>query len=752
MDRRDFLKNGTGVIALAASQKTTQGKTSLGAEASWEAPSAVVAPAPPHAYGFESSQVTPHELQLAQEWFAAIAPDGRGGSPPEKWLDQWLSTALPYSFRYGGKEGNSLLMGWQFREGEGRDDSYGEQREFIWADADTGMQLRWRLKRFADFPAIEWTLWFENVGSTDTPVLEEIQDLSLHLNHFKKGEPYIVHGAHGGRYKRDDWWPFSVYLPSAIIGWAPDYEDGRQIDLGGSYPSSRRNLPFVNIETPENRGVIVGVGWTGNWRARLTVENQELAARVGLKETHFVLHPGEHVRTARILLVLWEGKRLHGQNMLRRILHKHYIPALKGKERQPMVSVNAAMTYNGEGDFLTQANAKNLLPLVDPSARMGAEVFIVDAGWYPGAPWDKWMGNWTCSPDRYPNGFLPLSKPLAAAKIDFGVWFAPEVVDQGVPLFREHPEWLSKESSAYGGVNLRLDLPEAREWFLKQVDDLIEHQGMTCYRQDGYNSEEDFQEKGVVDRKGIGEIKYIMGFYALLDMLREKHPDLIMEAAAGAARIDLETLSRYHWHQPCESWLRPDLDQCSTYGTSLWVPGGTLVFYNSLAGIYGAWSGFGGQLSLAVDPLDSKFPMNWARQQVDLYKRVRPFLSGDFYPLTPISFDGTWLGYQFHRTDLDSGFALVFKRLDSPREIYSVSNTFKLQLRGLDPQSKYHARFESSHTEKTLTSEALAEGVRAYLGKSSGCGVNRIRSIGLDEQLQCWKTPTGTRHLERPST
>ena len=66
MDRRDFLKKGTGVVALATSQGTTQGKTSLGEEAAGEVPGAV-APAPQHAYESESSQVTPHELQLVQE-------------------------------------------------------------------------------------------------------------------------------------------------------------------------------------------------------------------------------------------------------------------------------------------------------------------------------------------------------------------------------------------------------------------------------------------------------------------------------------------------------------------------------------------------------------------------------------------------------------------------------------------------------------------------------------------------------------
>ena len=99
---------------------------------------------------------------------------------------------------------------------------------------------------------------------------------------------------------------------------------------------SRHDLPFVNIETPDGRGVIVGIGWTGNWGGRLRVTGNELTARVGLKGTHFVLYPGEQVRTARILLLFWQGKRLHGQNMLRQLLHKHYIPSLKGKPQEAL--------------------------------------------------------------------------------------------------------------------------------------------------------------------------------------------------------------------------------------------------------------------------------------------------------------------------------------------------------------------------------------------------------------------------------
>lgn len=47
-----------------------------------------------------------------------------------------------------------------------------------------------------------------------------------------------------------------------------------------------------------------------------------------------------------------------------------------------------------------------------------------------------------------------------------------------------------------------------------------------------------------------------------------------------------------------------------------------------------------------------------------------------------------------------------------------MSDTFKLQLRGLDPQSRYQARFESSHTDKTLAGEALTKGIELTLGKA----------------------------------
>lgn len=40
----------------------------------------------------------------------------------------------------------------------------------------------------------------------------------------------------------------------------------------------------------------------------------------------FVLHPGEEVRTPRVLLLCWSGDRMRGHNLLRRFILKHHRP------------------------------------------------------------------------------------------------------------------------------------------------------------------------------------------------------------------------------------------------------------------------------------------------------------------------------------------------------------------------------------------------------------------------------------------
>jgi alpha-galactosidase len=646
----------------------------------------------------ESGVVTQGELDLAGRWWRETAPGDRGGDQQDGWLDGWLGTCLPFSFQYGGEDGRELLQRLVPQESSSVSGEGTTSHEFQWQDHDTGLLVSWTVRRFQNYPAVEWVLEFANEGSRDTALVEYVEALDLWLDQPEQGQQYTVHGAEGGRSKPDDMIPFSLRMPG-IPFW-------RRLELGGDHPSSNRHLPFFNIETPQDRGVMVGIGWSGKWMARIEPDGTQLHACAGLEQSRFVLHPGERVRTPRILVLFWQGQRLHGHNMWRQLLYEHYVPRLRGELQKPLVSVNVAFTYHGDGGYLHQATEEPVLAVVDPFIELGAELFIIDAGWYEGEPWHDWMGNWRYSPDKFPRGFRPISERLSAAGVDFGIWFASEIVTPRAPVIWEHPEWIQWcEPRQYAA--LRTAVPEAREWFLAQVDDLVENEGMTCYRQDGsgcYGEEPDH-------RKGVSESQHIAGLYEQWDTMLERHPELIMEGCSGGGRrVDLETVARFHWHQKSDRWFDVESDQCSLYGANLFLPGGLINIPTQGTDDYTAWSTFAGQFLLAWHPLDEDFPMEQARLQVERFKRVRHLLCGDFYPLTACSLDQEWIGYQFHRVDLDEGLIQLFRRYGEGGVPFRTGDVFVARLRGLDPEKDYQVAFETTGQERLLTGADLAGG------------------------------------------
>jgi hypothetical protein len=240
-------------------------------------------------YEQESSIVTKEELQLSHDWFNNII----AGNPERaSWIGEWISSAVPFSFQYDAVDSVNLLKKWRLEKGESRSGEGGITQDLSWTDPSTGLRTSWHIKRFTDYPAVEWVLTFENRGTKDTPILENIQALDLRLNHSGSGE-YMVHGVNGGRSLPDDLTPYAIQLPAHDL-WR------KRTQLGGDFPSSNRHLPFFNLESPDGRGVLIGVGWSGNWLTRLEVNDSQLQVRTGLKATHFVLRPGEGVRSRNI--------------------------------------------------------------------------------------------------------------------------------------------------------------------------------------------------------------------------------------------------------------------------------------------------------------------------------------------------------------------------------------------------------------------------------------------------------------------
>ncbi|MBM4090803.1 MAG: hypothetical protein FJ276_15480, partial [Planctomycetes bacterium] len=81
------------------------------------------------------------------------------------------AAAPPFSFVYGDKPSDELLGAWKFRE-DAQPLSPGKtERTQTYTDPRTGLEVRCVIVQYDDYPTVEWTLYFKNTGTADTPIL-----------------------------------------------------------------------------------------------------------------------------------------------------------------------------------------------------------------------------------------------------------------------------------------------------------------------------------------------------------------------------------------------------------------------------------------------------------------------------------------------------------------------------------------------------------------------------------------------------
>lgn len=286
----------------------------------------------------------------------------------------------PFSFTYDGKSSSEFLKDWKFSQETKELDDKKTEHLFTYTDPQTSLKARCVCTVFSEFPAVEWLLTFENSGKDDTPIIEDVQALDIELNRKAEGE-FVLHRALGSSASRMDFAPVDEPMPpNAKIRLAP---------IGGR-SSNTHVLPFFNIEAL-GEGVMVGVGWSGQWAAELIRDGgTSLMMRSGMELTHIKLHPGEEIRTPRILLLFWDGDdRMRGHNLLRRFILAHHTLQKDGK---PIIGPLAASggaacaaPLPGFAEF-NKATEHNQIALAERYRQFGLdnEYWWIDAGWFEG--------------------------------------------------------------------------------------------------------------------------------------------------------------------------------------------------------------------------------------------------------------------------------------------------------------------------------------------------------------------------------
>ncbi len=630
--------------------------------------------------------VTPMSVELKKSRdFATVAFD------PSK------PSYLPFSFIYDNKASSQILSSWTIKSSVVKTEKDCIERVLTCTDPATGLEIRCDIKQYLDLPAIEWVLHLKNTGKSDTAIIEQIRPLDIQIN---GGDNFTIHHSLGDDNSAKSFAPvydvLSADKPGPLV-LAP--KGGR---------SSDGNMPYFNIEW-KNNGIAAAIGWSGEWESDFEVKKTgKLQFRAGQQLTHLKLHPSETIRTPRILFVFWNGDdQIKGNNLFRQVMIKHYMPRRDGK--LVLAPICGSVNWAEPNGNYEKPHIKVMQPLAD----LGVEVFWSDMDpqqWYPkGFP--EGTGTWEPDRSKYPNGLKPVGDTAKAAGLGYLLWFEPERVHPGSKIDIDHPAYVMKPKDEWSQL-FRLHDEKARKWLTDYIDVQITDAGINWLRWD-FNIEPlgFWRRNDEPDRQGITEIRHIEGLYAMWDELRARHPELVVDnCASGGRRIDIETCMRGLplWHSDMQCFgPKPDADQLQNGGLNLWVPmHGCGSFELEPSYIFRSQMTAGNILltlnSKKLIESDNAKIIDSAKKSVALYKKLRPYMVGDFYPLFVHSdSDAVWYGYQFDNPNIKAGYAMLFRREKN------AESTKAIALRGIDPNATYEISYEDTTEKKTISGSEL---------------------------------------------
>jgi alpha-galactosidase len=626
------------------------------------------------------------------------------------------SLEAPFSFRYGDRNSADLLPAWRLERTTRKLDAGRTEYVETYTDPRTGLIVRCVAVAYAGFPVVEWTVYLKNSSSTPTPILENVRALDSEFERTAEGE-FLLHHSKGSPNSPTDFQPFTTPLPP-----------GGEQKLGsiGGRPTDG-DLCYFNLEWA-GEGIIVGLGWPGQWEARFSRDKQRgVRVSAGQQLTHFRLLPGEEVRTPLVALQFWQGDWIGAQNVWRRWMIACNLPRPGGKLPPPQLAGGSGR----QTIEMQDANEENQKEFLARVLKTGLKIdyWWMDAGWYSfKTGWWK-TGTWDPDPRRFPHGFAPISDAAHARGVKIIVWFEPERVTAGSWLWENHPEWLI-------GTNdkdklLFLGDPAARAWLVEHVSKIIGEQGIDLYRQD-FNFEPLalWRSRDAEDRQGITEIEHVTGYLAYWDELRRRFPRLLIDTcASGGRRLDLETLRRSVPLWRSDFAYEPSSMQQFTYGLSLWIPYFGTAF-NSVDP-YVFWSQMTPAAGIGLDVARVESDSVPLQKLIGEWRSIAPLYYGDFYPLTPYGTEPTaWMAWQFDNPAEDTGRAesegviQAFRRPESPFEMA------RFELRGLKASATYSMRdldtgMESRHTGKEL----METGLEVVVRKRPGVAILAYRRV-----------------------
>lgn len=486
---------------------------------------------------------------------------------------------------------------------------------------------------------------------------------------------------------------------------------------------SGHSVPFFVVRNGKNGEIVIGhLAWSGSWGIEFTRDYDPAtgSARLWFKagpqsaSPMRMIDPGEKISTPAVHL----GFLLGDLDDAVQVMHEHLrrsvlITPVKGLEN--------LIVYNHWSYTEHELNEEALRHEVDVAAKTGAEIFIIDAGWYAdkNTAWASTVGDWNPG-NRMPHGFKPIRDYVHKKGLLFGLWMDAERIGPLSKVYREHPEFLVQKDGKQTNGDLDLAKPAAAKWMEEQIVRVVEEYKLDLFRLD-YNSA--LWEGGQNKRDGYVENsiwRHMEAVYAAYDRLRKRFPKLLLEnCAGGGGRTDIGVMSRFH-HTWVSDWQMAPRSIRIVNGMTMSLPP-EYVDRNAGVGMDGHRRGdldfqlrsilFGHMTLTGIHPLGSKpnpDHVGRVKHYTDLYKNfIRPYIgSSRFYHHTP-ELPGReptgWGILELASSDKNRDMLGVFRLTGSAEECRQI------RLRGVSREKRYRVRYDNSGETLTIDGQKLLD-------------------------------------------
>ncbi|WP_406270606.1 alpha-galactosidase [Actinacidiphila glaucinigra] len=355
----------------------------------------------------------------------------------------------------------------------------------------------------------------------------------------------------------------------------------------------------------------IALEWSGNWRITADAEpGGAVRVRAGRvpHEGAVRLAPGATLVTPRLACAFSPD----GLDGLARVWHR-YERHLTGERMDRPRKV----LYNSWEATGFDVDAEGQLELAKVAAELGAELFVVDDGWFTGRPDDTGgLGDWDPDPAEFPGGFDRFVEDVRALGLDFGLWVEPEGISPRSKLYAEHPEWVYRIDGRPATLvrnQLLLDLgrEDVQEFVIDTLDGLLGSHAISYLKWDMNRPPTERGRPGHPagadpERQDL-DAAHIAGYLRVLEHLRTAHPHVTVEGCAGGGgRVEHATIARTDVVWPSDNTAPMDrlriqygyLHAHAPHTMSSWVTDAPGVFdprprslafrfVNSMAGVLG---------------------------------------------------------------------------------------------------------------------------------------------------------------------